>query len=694
MSKLTEALLIELGTEELPPKSLQRLSTAFGEQIIQGLVDARLLSQDNSHQLFASPRRLAILVEDVALQQADSIVERRGPAVSAAFDVDGNPTPAASGFARSCKVQVDELEKQQTEKGEWLVFRSQQQGLPASQLLTDIVDSALRKLPIPKRMRWGDMDAEFVRPVHWLVMLHGKNIIDASLLTLHSGRDTAGHRFHHPGMLSLASAADYEKLLQSEGFVIANFGRRKEVIVEQVNRLASEHGCRALIDPGLLDEVTALVEWPNAMLGKFDKSYLKVPQEALISAMQDHQKYFPVTDDEGRMMPLFIFVSNIDSQHPESVVNGNERVLNARFSDARFFWDTDRKHHLEKQVDKLNSVVFHVKLGSVYERTMRVRELAQNMAGLISADSEKAGRAAFLAKADLLTGMVNEFPDLQGIMGRYYALEQGEDKEVAAAIEEQYLPRFSGDRLPSTTSGQLLSIADKIDTLYGIFSIGEIPTGDKDPFALRRAALGVLRIMIEQGQDFDLYQLLGMAAVGYNAEQSEADSIVEQVFSFMLDRLQAYYLDKGYSSRQIGSVQQRRPTRPTDFNDRLLAVDAFVKLEEAPALAAANKRIQNILRKAGNPQLGDIEPGLLKETAERALYEQMLTLADEVDDLFNAGSYTPALSKLATLRTVVDQFFDEVMVMDEDEALRANRLALLSHLGEMFLRTADLSQLQ
>lgn len=694
MSKLTEALLIELGTEELPPKSLQRLSTAFGEHIIQGLVDARLLSQDNSHQLFASPRRLAILVEDVALQQADSIVERRGPAVSAAFDVDGNPTPAASGFARSCNVQVDELEKQQTEKGEWLVFRSQQQGLPASQLLTDIVDSALRKLPIPKRMRWGDMDAEFVRPVHWLVMLHGKNIIDASLLTLHSGRDTAGHRFHHPGMLSLASAADYEKLLQSEGFVIANFGRRKEVIVEQVNRLASEHGCRALIDPGLLDEVTALVEWPNAMLGKFDKSYLKVPQEALISAMQDHQKYFPVTDDAGRMMPLFIFVSNIDSQHPESVVNGNERVLNARFSDARFFWDTDRKHHLEKQVDKLNSVVFHVKLGSVYERTMRVRELAQNMAGLISADSEKAGRAAFLAKADLLTGMVNEFPDLQGIMGRYYALEQGEDKEVAAAIEEQYLPRFSGDRLPSTTSGQLLSIADKIDTLYGIFSIGEIPTGDKDPFALRRAALGVLRIMIEQELDFDLYQLLGMAAVGYNAEQSEADSVVEQVFSFMLDRLQAYYLDKGYSSRQIGSVQQRRPTRPTDFNDRLLAVDAFAKLEEAPALAAANKRIQNILRKAGNPQLGDIEPGLLKETAERALYEQMLTLSDEVDDLFNAGSYTPALSKLATLRTVVDQFFDEVMVMDEDEALRANRLALLSHLGEMFLRTADLSQLQ
>lgn len=694
MSKLTEALLIELGTEELPPKSLQRLSTAFGEHIIQGLVDARLLAQDNKHQLFASPRRLAILVEDVALQQADSIVERRGPAVSAAFDVDGNPTPAASGFARSCNVQVDELEKQQTEKGEWLIFRSQQQGLPASQLLTDIVDSALRKLPIPKRMRWGDMDAEFVRPVHWLVMLHGKNIIDASLLTLQSGRETAGHRFHHPGMLSLASAANYEKLLQSQGFVIANFDRRKEVIVEQVNRLASEHGCRALIDPGLLDEVTALVEWPNAMLGKFDKSYLKVPQEALISAMQDHQKYFPVTDDEGRMMPLFIFVSNIDSKHPESVVNGNERVLNARFSDARFFWDTDRKHYLEKQVDKLNSVVFHVKLGSVYERTMRVRELAQKMAGLISADSEKAGRAAFLAKADLLTGMVNEFPDLQGIMGRYYALEQGEEKEVAAAIEEQYLPRFSGDRLPSTSSGQLLSIADKIDTLYGIFSIGEIPTGDKDPFALRRAALGVLRIMIEQELDFDLHQLLGMAAVGYTAEQSEADSVVEQVFSFMLDRLQAYYLDKGYSSRQIGSVQQRRPTRPTDFNDRLLAVDAFAKLEEAPALAAANKRIQNILRKAGNPQLGDIEPGLLKETAERALYEQMLTLSDEVDDLFNAGSYTPALSKLAALRTVVDQFFDEVMVMDEDEALRANRLALLSHLGEMFLRTADLSQLQ
>ena len=694
MSSKANPLLIELGTEELPPKSLQQLSEAFGKHIVQGLSDVNLCPKDVVFRLFASPRRLAVLIDEVAVNQADSLVERRGPAVNAAFDVDGNPTPAASGFARSCDVEVSELERMQTEKGEWLVFRSQQEGLSASQLVPDIVDAALRKLPIPKRMRWGDMDAEFVRPVHWLLMLHGKNIIEASLLTLGSGRKTSGHRFHHPGVLSLATATDYEDMLQARGYVIANFKLRQATIIEQVNKLSCDLGAKALLDPDLLDEVTALVEWPNAMLGHFDKGYLQVPQEALISAMQDHQKYFPVVDDNGKMTSSFIFVSNIESVNPDSVSSGNERVLNARFSDARFFWDTDRQQSLDSQVERLKTVVFHNKLGSVYDRTLRVQQLAGKIADLLGSDRGLAERAALLAKADLLTGMVSEFPDLQGTMGRYYAQEQCEDIEVSGAIEQQYLPRFAGDELPANSTGQVLSIADKLDTLSSIFSIGEIPSGDKDPFALRRAALGVLRIMIEQELNLDLRQLLALSVSAYGLDEEKSNEVTEQIFSFMLDRLQAYYLGKGYSSRQISSVQQRRPTRPVDFNARLLAVDAFGKLKEAPALAAANKRIQNILRKADKAERSQLDPALLKEPAEKDLYDQMIELSAEVDGLFDKGDYTIALSRLSSLRTVVDDFFDQVMVMDEDLALRANRLALLEQLGEMFLRTADLSQLQ
>jgi len=694
MSEHSQPLLIEIGTEELPPKSLRRLSKAFAQHIAQGLLDADLVTKGVAHRLFASPRRLAILIDDVAVQQEDSNVERRGPAVSAAFDGDGNPTSAASGFARSCKVKVAELERLKTEKGEWLVFRSQQAGLPARELIPSIVDAALGQLPIPRRMRWGDMEAEFVRPVHWLLMLHGSDVIATTLLTVASGRETAGHRFHRPGMLSLYFASDYEETLQASGHVMANFKLRQQAIVKQVIRLASERGGQALIDPILLEEVTALVEWPNAMIGDFDEAYLQVPQEALISAMQDHQKYFPVVDDKGRIMPLFIFVSNIESVRPESVIEGNQRVLNARFSDARFFWDSDRKQTLDSQLERLKTVVFHSKLGSVYDRTVRVQALAGKVAGFLGVDTGKVERAALLAKADLLTGMVAEFPDLQGVMGRYYAIEQGEENEIAEAIEQQYLPRFAGDSLPATTTGQVLSIADKLDTLCGIFSIDEIPSGDKDPFALRRAALGVLRIMIELKLDIDLRQLLVLAVAGYGIDDAKSDEVVEQIFSFMLDRLQAYYLDKGYSKRQISSVKHRRPTRPTDFNDRLLAVDAFARLEAAPALAAANKRIQNILRKADREETADINPALLKEKAERTLYDQMIDLSDGVDAMFDRGDYTTALSSLASLRTAVDGFFDEVMVMDDDQALRNNRLALLDRLSEMFLRTADLSQLQ
>lgn len=690
----TKPLLIELGTEELPPKSLKNLAKAFSQHILSGLFDAGLIADNTASQLFASPRRLAILVDEVADRQADRTIERRGPAVSAAFDKDGNPSQAASGFARSCKVEVETLERMTTDKGEWLVFRSEQAGLPTQQLVPEIVDTALRKLPIPKRMRWADMDAEFVRPVHWLLILHGSEVIDTTLMTVASGRQTGGHRFHHPGMLTLATANDYQSMLEDPGHVMADFNRRQEAIVEQVNKLASDKGAKALLDPDLLDEVTALVEWPNAMVAEFDNGYLQVPQEALISAMQDHQKYFPLVDEDGKMTSSFIFVSNIESINPVSVTSGNERVLNARFSDAQFFWDTDRENSLDHQVERLNSVVFHNKLGSVYERTLRVQELAGQIAELLDSDRSMAARAALLAKADLLTGMVSEFPDLQGIMGRYYALEQGEKHEVAEAIEQQYLPRFAGDDLPLTATGQALSIADKLDTLCSIFSIGEIPTGDKDPFALRRAALGVLRIMIELELNLDLRQLLVMALSAYGFDDEKTARLADQIFTFMLDRLQAYYIDKGYSSRQISSVQQRRPTRPVDFNARLVAVDAFGQLEEAPALAAANKRIQNILRKADNDDFGAVNSEMLKEPAERALFDQISELSSEVDGLFKQGDYTGALCRLASLRAVVDDFFDQVMVMDEDPEIRANRLALLAGLGEMFLRTADLSQLQ
>lgn len=694
MSIDKKALLIELGTEELPPKSLKNLGNAFAQQILAGLKDAGLVDEKTASKNFASPRRLAILVDEVATRQAYSTVERRGPAVNTAFDTEGNPSQAAIGFARSCKVELSELERMTTDKGQWLVFRSEQAGKSASQLIPDIVDIALRKLPIPKRMRWGNMDAEFVRPVHWLMMLHGSEIIDANLMTVTSGRETGGHRFHHPEMLSVATAADYEAVLQDSGQVMADFGRRRDTIIEQVNILASEKGANALLDPGLLDEVTALVEWPVAMAGEFNRDFLQVPQEALISAMQDHQKYFPLVDASGKMTPSFVFVSNIESNNPVSVSSGNERVLNARFSDAQFFWDTDREQTLDGLVNRLNSVVFHNKLGSVYDRTLRVQKVAGQVAELLGAERSMAERSALLAKADLLTGMVSEFPDLQGIMGRYYALEQGEDEEIANAIEQQYLPRFAGDGLPDTATGQALSIADKLDTLCGIFSIGEIPSGDKDPFALRRAALGVLRIMIEPGLDLDLRQLLAMSASAYGFDEEKAGNLADQIFSFMLERLQAYYVDKGYSSRQISSVQQRRPARPVDFNARLLAVDAFGQLEEAPALAAANKRIQNILRKADSDDFGTVNEGLLKEAAERTLYDQITGLSSELEGLFNQGDYTAALCRLASLRSAVDEFFDQVMVMDDDPDIRDNRLALLASLGEMFLRTADLSQLQ
>ncbi|HBE92287.1 MAG TPA: glycine--tRNA ligase subunit beta, partial [Gammaproteobacteria bacterium] len=570
----------------------------------------------------------------------------------------------------------------------------EQKGQLAAELIPAIVTDALRKLPIPKRMRWSNLDTEFVRPVHWLIILHGKSVLPAQLLSVEASNKTRGHRFHHAGYLQIDIPSDYIYTLEHHGHVIADFERRREMVWEQVTALGAEQGGNAVIDEDLLNEVTSLVEWPVALQGRFDAAYLKVPPEALISAMQGHQKYFPVVDTGGNMLPRFIFVSNINSTNPDSVISGNERVLNARFSDAQFYWDSDRKVPLDTHVEQLKSVVFHNKLGNVHERMQRVRSLSQRIAKLMDADIDRAERAATLAKADLLTGMVYEFPDLQGIMGRYYALHQNEDSEVAEAIREQYLPRHAGDDLPATTTGQALSIADKLDTLVGIFSIGEIPTGDKDPFALRRTSLGVLRIMIENFIDLDLRELLGKVAALYQLDEARTDTVAQQVFDYMLERLHAYYGERGYSSQQINSVLQRKPTRPVDFDARLAAVAAFAELPEAEALAAANKRIGNILRKSGEEISNEIDTALLSLDAELALHEQIEALSSEVEPMFKRGDYTNALTRLAALRPVVDRFFDDVMVMDEDKKLRQNRLALLDRLATLFLRTADLSLLQ
>jgi glycyl-tRNA synthetase beta chain len=522
----------------------------------------------------------------------------------------------------------------------------------------------------------------------------GEQVVDMRQLSVNSGNETRGHRFHHPGKLQLASTNDYPSVLQEQGHVIASFSERRHMVRNQVEQLAQEAGGIAHIDDGLLDEVTALVEWPAAQTGNFDPRYLEVPAEALVSAMQDHQKYFPVRDSAGKLLPHFIFVANIESSNPSSVQAGNERVINARFADARFFWDSDRKVPLLDRTQALRNVVFHNRLGSVYDRVQRIARLAVHISDMLGSDTGKAERAAQLAKSDLLSGMVYEFPDLQGIMGRYYAIEQGEDDEVADAIREQYLPRFAGDDLPATVTGQALSIADKIDSLVGIFSIGETPTGDKDPFALRRAAIGVLRIIIEMSIDLDLRTLLLEAARNFGLEDQAAEQLAETVLGFVLERLQSYYADQGYTAAHINSVLQRRPSRPLDFDARLMAVRNFSLLAEAESLAAANKRIRNILRKSAPHSATTVDQALLAEPAEQALYRHVQQLAGEVEPLFAAGDYSRALSRLATLRPAVDDFFDNVMVMDEDERLRNNRLALLDTLSALFLRTADLSLLQ
>jgi glycyl-tRNA synthetase beta chain len=755
--------LVELGTEELPPRALRGLELAFASGVQAGLAKAGL--SHGELVSFATPRRLAVWVKRLAARQPDQAIKRRGPPVSASFDSAGQPTRAALAFAESCGAAVDALQKLDEGKGSFLFFIGTKSGAAATELLPQIVQASLDALPIPRRMHWGSGTAEFVRPVHWLVMLYGKEVLPARLLETIAGNQTQGHRFHAPKPLRISSPAAYQSTLEKRGYVLPDFVERRELIRTRVVEVATSLGGHALISDELLDEVTALVEWPVPLAGRFEERFLELPREVLISTLQDHQRYFAVEDEQGRLMPSFITVSNIESRDPSKVREGNERVVRPRLADAAFFWGQDRKQPLAARSEALDAMTFQVKLGSLGDKTRRVRVLAGQIAAFGVGDRPEAERAAELCKCDLLTAMVGEFPELQGIMGTYYALADGEPAEVAVAIREHYLPRGAGDELPETHAGLAVALADKLDTLAGIFEIGEKPTGAKDPFGLRRAAIGLLRILIEKRLNLDLRKLIGVAvgnvrtdaarirasraasaaarggtsapggAVGLAVDgsagraaanasaaapkggaaaggpgmrggaASAAPATEEQVYDFVMERLRAYYLERAtpvaptsgtalvFTTEMFDAVLATKPGSPLDFDARLKALRAFLDLPEASSLAAANKRIANILRKAGELQHAQVDVDALKEPAESALWGAMAALRDSVATALAQREYANALGRLAQLRPPVDAFFEQVMVMDEDPRLRSNRLALLAQLHGLFIGIADLSRL-
>ena len=682
-------LLVELGVEELPPNAIDTLSDALAEGLHRGLRDA-----DVAHgevYAYATPRRLAVRIEALADKQPDREVEKRGPALAAAFK-DGQPTKAAEGFARSCGVGVDQLIHLETNKGTWLGYREQQKGESIAALLPAILQKAIDSLPVPKNMRWGASRVEFSRPVHWLVVLYGNQVIDAEALGLAASRTTYGHRFHAPEAIELAHADDYLASLE-QAWVLADREVRRERIREQVLSEAEVQEASAVIDEALLVEVSGLVEWPVALTGSFDERFLEVPAECLISSMKANQKYFHLLDDQGRLKPLFITISNIDSSDPSRVIEGNEKVIRPRLADAVFFYDTDRKRSLASRTAELAGVVFQKQLGTLADKAHRSAAVAAFIAGQIGGEASHARRAAELAKCDLVTEMVLEFPELQGTMGRYYATQDGEPAEVAQAMEEQYLPRFASDAIPQSRTGQALALADRLDTLTGIFGIGARPTGTKDPFALRRAAIGVLNILIKSELDLDLRELLDLAAAQHQ-ELPYAEKLVDEVLDYMLDRFRAWGHDEGISTEAYLAVRARPVTRPLDFSRRLRAVQAFTGREEAAALAAANKRVSNILAKQADEVGSAVDASLLQDTAEKSLHDAVNSLRSSVTPLLGEARYQEALDALAGLREPVDAFFDQVMVMTEDQGVRSNRLALLADLRGLFLEVADIAQLQ
>ena len=731
----TRDFLVEIGTEELPPKSLPALSQAFTDGIVAGLAAAGV--KHGAVQPYAAPRRLAVLVKKLAERQPDQELKRKGPPVSAAFDASGQPTRAATAFAESCGTTVAALGRVQEAKGEFLYYTGTRPGAETATLLAGLVQASLDKLPIAKRMRWGAGSAEFVRPVHWVVMLFGSEVVPATILDVAAADRTRGHRFMAPKEIRLTSPASYAKKLESAGSVLADFAARRERIRAGVHALAAEHGVEAIVSDALLDEVTALVEWPVPLAGRFEERFLDLPPEVLIATLQDHQRYFPTRERaaaggaaparEGaapRLTSLFITVANLESRDPAQVRAGNERVVRPRLSDAAFFWDTDRRQSLAARREQLASVTFQAQLGSYADKAARVGALARRIAPLAGADPALAARAAELAKCDLLTGLVGEFPELQGTMGSYYARHDGEPADVAAAMAEQYLPRFAGDGLPATGVGTTLALADKLDTIVGIFAIGQKPSGTRDPFALRRAALGVLRLVLEKRLDLDLPATIdtalgavsmhlastapkgsegagarATAALLATGDLKSSERVAAEVYDYVMERLRALYLegDAGVTTEMFDAVLDRRPASPLDFDARLRALAAFLQLPDAAALAAANKRIANILRKATEAKVtvdaAQLRPELLQDGAERDLHAALAAVRPDAERLLDTRDYSAAMQRLATLRPSVDAFFDQVMVMADDPAVRANRLALLAGLRALFLRVADLSRL-
>ncbi|EPO1789432.1 glycine--tRNA ligase subunit beta [Cronobacter turicensis] len=686
-----KTFLVEIGTEELPPKALRSLAESFAANFTAELDAAGLTHGVVSW--FAAPRRLALKVASLAASQPDREVEKRGPAVSAAFDAEGNPSKAAEGWARGCGITVDQAERLVTDKGEWLMYRAHVKGESAQALLPNMVSTALSKLPIPKLMRWGASDVQFVRPVHTVTLLLDDEVLPATILGIQSDRVIRGHRFMGEPEFTIDHADQYPQILLERGKVIADYNARKAKIQQDAEAAAAKIGGNADLSDSLLEEVTSLVEWPVVLTAKFEEKFLAVPAEALVYTMKGDQKYFPVYGTDGKLLPNFIFVANIESRDPHQIISGNEKVVRPRLADAEFFFNTDRKKRLEDHLPRLETVLFQQQLGTLRDKTDRIQALSGWIASQIGADVNHATRAGLLSKCDLMTNMVFEFTDTQGVMGMHYARHDGESEDVAVALNEQYMPRFAGDALPSSLVACAVAIADKMDTLAGIFGIGQHPKGDKDPFALRRAALGALRIIVEKNLPLDLQTLTEEAVRLYGSKLNNA-KVVDDVVDFMLGRFRAWYQDEGYSVDTIQAVLANRPTRPADFDARMKAVSHFRTLDEAVALAAANKRVSNILAKANEPLNDEVHASVLKEDPEIRLALQVAVMRDKLQPLFAEGRYQEALVELAQLREPVDEFFEKVMVNADDAQVRINRLTLLSKLRELFLQVADISLLQ
>lgn len=687
---MAQEFLIELGTEELPPTQLRTLAEAFASNIESELSQANISQQ--GIKWYATPRRLALKITELADSQPDTVVEKRGPAVKVAFDENGNATKAAQGWARGNGITVEQAERLKTDKGEWLLHKQEVKGQPTQAIIVSLIERALSNLPIAKPMRWGDEDTQFIRPVKTLTILSDETLIEGEILGVKSARTIRGHRFMGESEFTIDSAQQYPKILEERGKVIADYEARKATIIADAQAAAIELGGRADLEDDLVEEVTGLVEWPVVLTATFEEKYLKVPAEALVYTMKGDQKYFPVYCGDNQLLPNFIFVSNIESKEPRFVIEGNEKVVRPRLADAEFFFDTDRKEKLIDRLPMLEKAIFQKKLGTIKDKTDRITELAGYIADKLNADIDQAKRAGLLAKCDLMTSMVFEFTDTQGVMGMHYARHDGEDEAVAVALNEQYMPRYAGDQLPSSGVSAAVAMADKLDTIVGIFGIGQAPKGS-DPFALRRASLGVLRIIVEYGYDLDLVDLISKAKSLFGTKLTN-DKVESDVLDFMLGRFRAWYQDEGFSIDSIQAVLARTPTKPADFDQRVKAVSHFRELEEAEALAAANKRVGNILAKYDGELSDDIDLSLLQEAEEKALAEAVSIMVEALEPAFSTGNYQEALTQLATLRAPVDAFFDNVMVMADDAKLKQNRLTMLSILRNLFLQIADISLIQ